>query len=223
MEERFEFGEQQVTVRIGGAGVPLIYLPTPEGDGADVWESCQALGCPPFTLVTITVPLWDDDLSPWPCPPLTRSDVESAGKGADELALLRDTIMPAVETDASASPSFRVIAGYSLGGLFALWSLYQTDCFSRAVSASGSLWFPEFLEYARAHTFARTPERVYLSLGSKEHKTPNRLLRTVKDRTQEFADLLAARGVEQVFETNPGNHFKDEALRTAKGIAWILR
>ena len=33
---------------------------------------------------------------------------------------------------------------------------------------------------------------------------------------------LAAAGVETVFALNPGGHFQDPALRTARGLAWLL-
>ncbi|MGI6590446.1 MAG: alpha/beta hydrolase [Eggerthellaceae bacterium] len=223
MDERFEIGAQRIVLRVQEEGAPIVYVPMPEGDGADVWARCQELSCPPFTMVAIEVLDWKDDLSPWPCPPLTRTDTECAGHAEGELALLSGEIVPAAENRLSAPPSFRAVAGYSLGGLFALWSLYRTDIFVRAASASGSLWFPDFLSYARSRNFAGMPERIYLSLGSKEHKTPNRMLRSVKERTREFSDLLQERGIEHIFEINPGNHFKDEDLRIAKGIAWLLR
>ena len=40
--------------------------------------------------------------------------------------------------------------------------------------------------------------------------------------TRDVVDLFEARGVPTVFEQNPGNHFKEPALRMAKGIAWAL-
>lgn len=69
---------------------------------------------------------------------------------------------------------------------------------------------------------AAWPERAYLSLGSKEHKTPNRLMRNVRTATEQTRDLLCSHGVECTFELNPGNHFQDPDLRMARGIRWIL-
>lgn len=36
---------------------------------------------------------------------------------------------------------------------------------SRAVSASGSMWFPDFKEYAERNDFCRKPDKVYFSRG----------------------------------------------------------
>ncbi|MCR5526255.1 MAG: hypothetical protein K6F39_02580 [Lachnospiraceae bacterium] len=66
------------------------------------------------------------------------------------------------------------------------------------------------------------PDKVYLSLGDKEAAAKNALLKTVADCTREIYESLGQRGIDTVFESNPGNHFKDFDIRMAKGIAWIL-
>ena len=66
------------------------------------------------------------------------------------------------------------------------------------------------------------PPCAYFSLGSKEARTPSRLLRNVAQGTRDVVELFEARGVPTVFEQNPGNHFKEPALRMAKGIVWAL-
>ena len=118
--------------------------------------------------------------------------------------------------------TWRGIAGYSLAGLFALWSLWQTDAFDRAASASGSLWFPDFVDRASTAPFAGSPQAVYLSLGKKETKTPNRMMRHVLDDTRAMEALLVERGIPTTLELNPGNHFAQTDLRMARGIHWIL-
>ena len=44
----------------------------------------------------------------------------------------------------------------------------------------------------------------------------------MEDATAETEAVIRSEGVETLFELNPGNHFKDAALRTAKGIKWVL-
>ena len=141
------------------------------------------------------------------------------------MAELLDEVLPAAEANlagAGLGVAWRGIAGYSLAGLFALWSTWQTDAFLRVASASGSLWYEGWLGFARGQEPAAWPERAYLSLGSKEHKTPNRLMRNVRTATEQTRDLLCSHGVECTFELNPGNHFQDPDLRMARGIRWIL-
>ena len=87
---------------------------------------------------------------------------------------------------------------------------------------SGSLWFPDFKEYVFSHEMKRKPEKLYLSLGDKEAKTRNQYLKAVQENTESIAQHLRETGIDVTFEMNPGNHFKDAALRSAKGILAIL-
>ena len=89
-------------------------------------------------------------------------------------------------------------------------------------SISGSLWFPDFKAYVFKHSMKKTPDRIYLSLGDTEAKTKNLTLKTVQNSTEEIFEHYKSLGVDVAWELNPGNHFKNAALRTAKGIMAIL-
>ena len=148
-----------------------------------------------------------------------------AGTAGAHLDALLASALPAAEAELAGvgvTVAWRGIAGYSLAGLFALWSVWQTDAFSRVASASGSLWYEGWTDYVRRNVPATWPERAYLSLGSREHKTPNRLMRNVRRATEETAALLQEHGTTCTFELNPGNHFQETDLRMARGIRWIL-
>lgn len=67
-----------------------------------------------------------------------------------------------------------------------------------------------------------TPDAAYLSLGKKETKTPNRMMRHVLEDTRAMEKLLGERGIPTTLELNPGNHFAQTDLRMARGIRWIL-
>lgn len=205
-----------------GAPLPAIYLNVFQGDGSDVWNACRELACPPFTLVAIGGLDWNRELSPWECDGTVRDAEPFAGGARTYLYELLGRIVPEAESALPAPPAWRGIAGYSLAGLFALWTLWQTDAFSRAASASGSLWFPGFVEQAAAEPFAAEPQAVYLSLGKKETKTPNRMMRHVLDDTRAMETLLQSRGVPTTFELKAGNHFANTDARMARGIQWLL-
>ena len=66
------------------------------------------------------------------------------------------------------------------------------------------------------------PDRLYLSLGDREAATRNQSLKTVAENTAAAEKRFRDMGVEVIRETNPGNHFRDPALRTAKGIRALL-
>ena len=109
-----------------------------------------------------------------------------------------------------------------MAGLFALYSLYETDCFSGAASCSGSLWFPGFREFALDHEFMSQPSKIYMSLGDRESKTKNKVMAAVEENTLAVADLYRSKDLNVKFEMNLGGHFNEPALRTAKGIAYLL-
>ena len=218
-----EAHQKQITVYSNHAeSVPVIYLPVVMGDGSEVYNRCLELGCPPFTLVAIGGLDWNRELSPWACDGTVRDAEPFGGQASGFLDELLNRIIPKVELSLPLPPTWRCIAGYSLAGLFALWSLWQTDAFDRAASASGSLWFSGFIDYAHEHAMAVTPDVVYLSLGKKETKTPNRMMRHVLDDTRAMEALLVERGIPTTLELNPGNHFAQTDLRMARGIHWIL-
>ena len=68
----------------------------------------------------------------------------------------------------------------------------------------------------------RLPDKIYFSLGDKEANTRNPVLKTVQDKTIELSEYFKILGSEVIFELNPGNHFTDTILRSAKGIKAIL-
>ena len=116
----------------------------------------------------------------------------------------------------------RIVAGYSLAGLFATWTALNSSAFSRIASASGSLWYPDFAHFVAESPLACPIDYAYFSLGSKEAKTPSRLLRNVETGTDEVVAAFRSKGVPTQFESNPGNHFKEPALRMARGITWAI-
>ena len=155
-------------------------------------------------------------------PPISKDDTPCTG-GADEyLKFLTDKIMPQVEENIQDGISWRAIAGYSLAGLFAIYSVYRTGIFTRAASMSGSLWFPDFKEYVFTHEMMIQPDCVYLSLGDKEYKTKNPHLKTVQENTEAVFEFYKSKEIDVVFHLNKGNHFKDIDKRTTAGIKWIL-
>ena len=164
-----------------------------------------------FYLIAVRVRDWNADLSPWPAPAVFGR--EDFGNGA------ADTLNEILKYTCDKDKTY-YIGGYSLAGLFSLWSAYQTDVFRGVAAASPSIWFPGFTEYMKNNnTYASS---VYLSLGDKEEKTRNPVMATVGDRMQEACEILTKQGVNTTFEWNPGNHFKDADIRTAKAFAWVI-
>lgn len=204
------------------ADTPVIYLNTYANEGQQVFQAAQAAGCPPFTLVTVGNLDWNHDMAPWDGPAAFKGGEPFTGGADDYLRLLVREILPRAEKGLMGSPAWRGIVGYSLGGLFALYAIYRTDIFSRVGSISGSLWFPGWKEYVFTHEPKRPPDCAYFSLGDKESKTHNPILKSVRRDTEEIYDFYRAKGIDTVFQLNPGNHYDHAAERTASGIVWLL-
>ena len=223
MEERFQAGGKEISLYISDKrDCPLIVLNTFEGGGAPVLEEARKLGGSDFSLLSVGGLDWNRDMSPWECAPVMAQDEGYAGGADSYLSLLLEEILPEGLKRLPESPSWTGIAGYSLAGLFALYALYRTDTFARAASMSGSLWFPGFGDFVRSHDMKWAPEKLYLSLGDKEAKTRNPYLKTVQENTEAAVQLYRDRGLDVIWELNPGNHFRDAELRSAKGILGIL-
>ena len=201
---------------------PLVVFHAFEEEGTNVYEAVKTLTDVPFSFACIGMAHWDDDLSPWAAPAVYREAAPFAGNADGYLDILTGTILPELLRQLPGAPSCRVLAGYSLAGLFSLYAMYRTDSFDRFVSASGSLWYRGFLDYAAAHGPVRPPQRVYLSLGDREAKTRHPVMRAVEENTLRLAALYRQQGIDTVYESNPGNHFTDCDLRAAKGIAWAI-
>ena len=221
--QALEIGSKNISIFLSTKPrTPIIYLNTFSDEGRKVYEAAQATGCPPFTLVAISDLDWNHDMVSWDSPPAFKNAEPCTGGADDYLRLLTREIIPTAEKELPGVPSWRGIAGYSLAGLFALYAIYRTDLFSRIGSMSGSLWFPGMKDYIFSHESKRWPDCVYFSLGDKESKTRNPILRSVRQSTEEIQAFYQDKGIDTVFQLNPGNHYDHAVERTAAGIAWML-
>lgn len=226
MVQTFRIDGNTVTIHSTAHGpqglMRLIYLHVVEGDGLDVFEQCQLLGLQNFALVAIKPLSWEDNLTPWECTGLFAGDKPFAGQACKQLDLLEHVIVPKVESELRQPVSCRIVAGYSLAGLFATWAVFNSATFDGLASVSGSLWYPGFAQYAASNSLESPLTCAYFSLGSKEVRTSNQLLRNVVQGTHDTVAAFRKQGVHCTFEQNSGNHFREPALRTAKGIYWAL-
>lgn len=176
-----------------------------------------------FLLAAFEIRNWNQELSPWEAPPVWGT--ETFGNGAPETLdfILRD-LLPELKRRFSLSSEIPVIlGGYSLAGLFSLWAAYQTDVFSGIAAVSPSVWFPGWMKYALSHPLKTS--RIYLSLGDKEERTRNQIMKTVGDNLRELHHHYSTqtRTLSCTLEWNPGGHFQDPEGRTARGFEWSIK
>ncbi len=206
--------------------LPVVILHTYGNEGKEVFEKCIELGCENFILVSISNLDWNNDMSPWFALKLNEHGKDFLGKADEYIEVLLNKIIPSVEKylkdDLKISVKYYGIAGYSLAGLFAVYSGYKTEMFKRIASASGSFWFPKFIDFVKENKISSNVEKIYFSLGNKESKVRNEVMKTVENNTKEIEKIYSSYGIKTIYEENQGNHFKDGTLRMAKGIKWIL-
>lgn len=174
-----------------------------------------------YTIIACEVTDWNRDLSPWQASNMDGSMFEGAGPRT--LEWVQSDLIPWMKLQ-YPNVSQYVMMGYSLAGLFALWSVYELPDLAGALCCSGSLWIDGWTEYVSSHEIAEGCS-VYLSLGGKEEKTKNVLMAKVGDRTRAQEKLLKAdKQVKNcILEWNSGGHFADSQKRMAKGIMWMLK
>ena len=197
----------------------LLFLqPVDAHDAALLDREIAALGgvSKPYALAAFQVPDWNRDLSPWEAPPVF-GKIPFGGKAEETLKFLTDRLLPELRQRLALNENTELcLGGYSLAGLFALWTATRTDLFSAVAAASPSVWFPGWLEEVKAHPI-QAPV-VYLSLGDREERTKNPLMATVGDRIRELYALLQPNH-RVMLEWNAGNHFQDPELRTARAFS----
>ena len=221
--QELHFGHRRVCLyHLTDGAAPLVYSIDYHENGQLLIEASKQVDCSGFNLVTISGLHWNQELSPWPVETLVSRDDRFTGEADRWLPVLTHDVVPQVERLLDTPPAWRCLAGYSMAGLFAVWTAFQCDLFSRILSASGSMWYPDWLEYAREHETAASLKGAYLSVGEQESTSRNAVLQTVGARTQAIAALMAERGIPTKFELNPGNHFKNPPLRVVKGIKWLM-
>ncbi|MBP5799897.1 MAG: esterase [Prevotella sp.] len=178
-------------------------------------EAIKKLSDKPFSLVAFMIKDWNQELTPWAAPAIFGK--VPFGSGAEKtLEFITSQLLPEVQENIP----HLILGGYSLAGLFALWSGYQTDKFDGIVAASPSVWFPKWIEYATDNK--PLAKSIYLSLGDKEEKAKNPVMAQVGNAIRRQNELLTGQMDNTILEWNPGNHFVDSEKRTAKGFAWVM-
>jgi len=175
-----------------------------------------------FSLVAFKIEDWNSELTPWEMPLLRGKG--NFGDGATRtLEFIKNELIPALSECVNTGNNGikYILGGYSLAGLFSLWSGYQTDIFEGIAAVSPSVWYKKWIEYVEAEK--PLSEKIYLSLGDTEEKTKHQILSKIGDNIRKQHEILENSGnVKTVLEWNEGNHFKNPDIRTAKGFLWVM-
>jgi predicted alpha/beta superfamily hydrolase len=130
-------------------------------------------------------------------------DKFGVGGGPKFLDALTNEIMPAVEDRWRVDPSDRCLVGWSLGGLFGLYTLFnRPEAFARYLLVSPSIWWDDRAilkdEAAYAASHDDLAARVYACVGEREETAPSRMWPPVPSEFVE--NLMSARMVSSLEE-----------------------
>ena len=176
-----------------------------------------------FSLVAFKIEDWNSELTPWEMP-LLRGKGNFGDGAAETLEFIKNDLIPSLSEyiNTENKEIKYILGGYSLAGLFSLWSGYQTDIFEGIAAVSPSVWYKGWIEYVEAGK--PLSEKIYLSLGDTEEKTKHQILSKIGDNIRKQHEILEKSGnVKTVLEWNEGNHFKNPDIRTAKGFLWVIK
>ena len=171
-----------------------------------------------FCMIVVTIHDWQGELSPWAAPAIFGKH-DFAGNASLLLSEL-ERFWDWFQSDNQVETDRLYLCGYSLAGLFALWSSCQTNLFKKVAAVSPSVWYKGFVDYLDQHLI-HTNE-VYLSLGDKEANAKNKVMSTVGTCFESVIKTLQKQNIHLMYEYNPGNHFQDVELRMTKGIQSLL-
>lgn len=199
--------------------IPVVLLNTVHDEGENIWNCCKEFNCPDFILVTVSNINWNDDMTPWE---YKDSRISCHGQANEYIDFIKQELIPELSLNIENKMNSYILAGYSLAGLFALYAIYQTNLFDSLAIASGSFWYPDFVEYVKNHDMKKRPQYIYFSLGHKEKNTKHPYMKYVEQNTLELVNYYQNLGIPTVYEENQGNHFYQADERMAKAIYTVL-
>jgi uncharacterized protein len=138
------------------------------------------------------VALREYDYTPVPDP--KDPAAKKSGHAKEFLSALETEIIPYVEKEFRADAAYRVLGGYSFGGLFALYTLFERPTLFQAyvVPSPACIWAGNWIAQREAEFAARhkaLPVRLFLTAAEKEWPD-------FRDSTVRFNEQLTSRNYE---------------------------
>lgn len=223
IKEEFNVDGKNCIAYMWGKPGYLLLQPVDEHDIEALGEEMDILSAKAdegILFVAFQAENWNDELSPWAMAAVFGKE-GFGGSAGETLLFLEKKLLPQVREKYGLDENVRIIlGGYSLAGLFSLWSGYQTKTFDAIAAASPSVWFEGWVQYAEEHK--PLTDKIYLSLGDREEKTKNQIMKQVGDAVRTQAEILKEQNIMSTLEWNAGGHFQDSGKRTAKGFLWCI-
>ena len=190
---------------------PAVYLNCYEGK-----EVHELLEGEDFNLIAISVRDWFCDLVPWSITSPFKDGRRFVGGAGEYLQLLTQKIIPRAG-ELMAPVSWLGIAGYSLGGLFALYAFVREPRLAACACLSGSVWYEGWVDWLRENAPNCAGRYAYFSVGKKEERA-GLPFRHVEEDLAACAEILRAHGCKVDVALGPGSHMQHVTERLAAGL-----
>lgn len=218
IESRFYHSIQLDIVK--GEGRQICYILLPSGLREDFlkWMSANE-GKYPGSFVAMSGMDWNDTMTPWPADGVMKKEKPFGGHAQRFLRALKEDYFYQTEADLGIRQAERTLVGISLSGLFAIWACLQSPLFAKVACISGSLWYDGFSDWVSKLTISGGPQKIYMSLGTKEAATKDRRMSSVEACTKAVVETLTSAGLDVDYQSEFAvSHFSPIGPRLTKAL-----
>lgn len=175
------------------------------------------------SIVMISGPDWNDALTPWPANGIFKKEKPFGGNAARFLDELTNEVIPEIESDIFQHSPTRTLAGISLSGLFAVWTMFNSSFFKNFISLSGSFWYEGFVEWIENQKVPDKETRIYITLGNREHLSKSKVFSTIDTCTERVVRHLQKQLTQIEYEQFEGTHFTPMNENLKKALEFIYK
>ena len=162
------------------------------------------------------------EYTPWPEPAIRPGTPDFGGQLEQYHRELNNEILPALIDEYALDTEKLAYGGYSLGGLAATMSLWETDAIAAVFSLCGSFWYPGVADFVEEHPLLNSSARVYLRNGAREGEGhTNRLSEATAYAQRVHTALRTACRAETVLDEY--GHHDQQAERFCAALRWVER
>lgn len=160
------------------------------------------------------------EYTPWPEPAIRPGAPDFGGRLGQYHRELTNEILPPLIDEYALDSEKLAYGGFSLGGLAAVMSLWETEVFASVFSLCGSFWYPGVADFIEEHPLLNGSARVYLQNGTREGEGHNNRLSEATTYAQRVHTALrTACGAKTVFDDN--GHHDRQTERFCTALRWV--
>ncbi len=222
IKDRFNYKNNIINCFIENNNSKTILLIAYSEEEKELYELVKNECNIPFNLIIISNINWNDNLSPFEFDGIYKSDIGYKGNANIFINYIENDLYPYIKNKYNLNSISLSIMGYSLAGLFSLYTGIKTNIFDSIISVSGSMWFPGLTDFIKTNNLSNSVKYIYLSLGDKEYLSRNKYMSLVQDKTLEIYEYYKKENIDIVFELNEGGHFVDSLKRQKIAIIKYL-